>query len=125
MRKVAVICGSIEALALLVFGIFILVTQSEETGVRGSSPHPLILLAVYVIFALGVLAVTYALANRKDWAKTPFGLIQVFALLVFAYLPISGSGTLARLAGIAVAVISGSALIALLRINKTSEPKSN
>ena len=124
MRKVAVICGFIEASALLLFGIFILVTQSEETGVRGSSPHPLILLTVYAIFAIGVLAVTYGLANRKDWAKTPFGLIQVFALLVFAYLPISGSGTSARLAGIAVALISVVALISLLRIGKEGSPKS-
>ncbi len=118
MQKIAVACGLIESLALSVFGIFIMVTQSQETGVRGSSPHPLILLTVYAIFAIGVLAVTYGLANRKNWAKTPFGLIQVFALLVFAYLPLSGSGTMARLAGIGVGLVSILALFSLLRIGK-------
>lgn len=124
MRKIAVICGFIEASALLLFGIFILVTQTKETGVRGSSPHPLILLTVYALFAIGVLAVTYGLARRRDWAKTPFGLIQVFALLVFAYLPISGSGTMARLAGTAVAIISVLALVSLLRMSNDGHPEA-
>ena len=122
MRKIAVFCGAIEAIALLVFGVFVLFNHSDQTGVRGSSPHPAILFGIYSVFAVGVLAVTYALSKERDWAKTPFGLIQVFALLVFAYLPISGTGTLARIAGAGVAILAVLALVSLIRMNRATNP---
>ena len=116
MRKLAVGCGYLESLALVVFGISVLLKESTQTGVRGSGPHPAILFVMYLIFAFGLTAVTNGIARRSSWAKTPFGLIQVFALLVFAYLPLSGTGTLARLSGGAVAFVAGAALVSLWKI---------
>ncbi|MBU6347295.1 MAG: hypothetical protein KGQ38_01605 [Actinomycetales bacterium] len=116
MRKLAALCGLIEAISLLTFGAFVLINESEQNGVRGTSPHPGILFAIYVVFAVAVFGITYALAKFRDWARTPFGLIQIFALLVFAYLPLSGTGRLAHISGALVAVVAVTALIALWRM---------
>lgn len=116
MRKVALICGLVEALGLSTYAISVLVKETADNGVRGSGPHPLVLFVIFQIFAVGIASVTRALWFGKSWAKTPFGLIQVFALLVFAYLPLSGSGTLARLGGALVAAVSITGLLALIKI---------
>lgn len=123
MRKLAVLCGLIEAISLLTFGAFVLINESEKNGVRGTSPHPGILFAIYLVFAFAIFGVTYAIAKFKDWARTPFGLIQVFALLVFAYLPLSGTGTLAHIAGALVAVVAVTALVVLWRMRAEVSPK--
>lgn len=116
MRKVALICGLIEAVGLLAFAISVLVKETSATGVRGSGPHPLVLFIIFLIFAVAIALVTRALWLSQSWAKTPFGLIQVFALLVFAYLPLSGSGSLARLGGALVAGVSLTGLFALVKM---------
>jgi len=116
MRKVALICGLVEALGLSAYAISVLVKETSDNGVRGSGPHPLVLFVIFQIFAVGIAIVTRALWFGKSWAKTPFGLIQVFALLVFAYLPLSGSGALARLGGALVAAVSITGLFALIKI---------
>jgi len=115
MRKVALICGLVEAFGLSTFAISVLVKETSVTGVRGSSPHPLVLFIIFQVFAIAIASVTRGLWLGKAWARTPFGLIQVFALLVFAYLPLSGSGTLARLGGAFVALVSLTGLIALIK----------
>ncbi len=115
MRKVALICGLIEAIGLLAFAISVLVKETSDNGVRGSGPHPLVLFVIFLIFAVAIAVVTRALWLGQSWARTPFGLIQVFALLVFAYLPLSGSGTFARLGGALVAAISITGLFALFK----------
>lgn len=117
MRKVALICGLVEAVSLVIFAISVLVKETSENGVRGSGPHPVVLFVIFQIFAVSIALVTRALWRKSQWARTPFGLIQIFALLVFAYLPLSGSGTLARLAGAMVAIVSMTALFALVKIN--------
>lgn len=116
MRKVAVSCGLIEALALMIYAISVLVQESAKNGVRGSGPHPLVLFIIFQIFAVAIALVARAIWFEQSWARTPFGLIQVFALLVFAYLPINGTSGYARLAGFGVATISITALWALIRI---------
>jgi hypothetical protein len=115
MRKVALICGLTEAIGLVTFAISVLVKETSDNGVRGSGPHPLVLFVIFLIFAGSIAAVTRALWLGKSWARTPFGLIQVFALLVFAYLPLSGSGTSARFVGALVAVVSLTGLFALVK----------
>jgi tryptophan-rich sensory protein len=116
MRKVAMICGLVEAFGLSVFAMSVLLKEASDNGVRGSGPHPLVLFVIFQIFAVAIAIITRALWRRNSWAKTPFGLIQVFALLVFAYLPLNGSGQLARLGGALVAVVSLTALFALIKI---------
>ena len=116
MRKVAVFCGLVEAVSLVFFAISVLVKETSDNGVRGSGPHPVVLFVIFQIFAISIFLITRALWGKSEWARTPFGLIQIFALLVFAYLPLSGSGTLARLAGTLVAAVSLTALFALVKI---------
>jgi len=115
MRRVALICGLVEAVGLAAFAISVLVKETSDNGVKGTGPHPLVLFVIFQIFAVAIAVVTRALWLGKAWARTPFGLIQVFALLVFAYLPLSGSGTLARLGGTLVAVVSLTGIIALIK----------
>jgi hypothetical protein len=115
MRRVALICGLIEAIGLFVFAICVLVKETSENGVRGSGPHPLVLFIIFLLFAGAIALVTRGLWLGKSWTRTPFGLIQVFALLVFAYLPLNGSGTLARLGGALVALVALTGLLALIK----------
>jgi len=115
MRKVAFACGLIEAIGLMIYAISVLLQESSANGVRGSGPHPLVLFVIFQIFALGIALVARAIWFQRTWARTPFGLIQIFALLVFAYLPISGTSASARSAGFAVALVSISALWALFK----------
>jgi len=115
MRKVAFGCGIIEAIALGVFSASVLIKDTNDNGVRGSSPHPYILFAIFMIFAVGIAFVSFQLLGQKSWTRTPFALVQVFALLVFAYLPLNGTGDLAHFAGAGVAAVSVVALFALWR----------
>ena len=117
MRRVALICGLLEAIGLAVFAISVLSKATSDNGVRGTGPHPLVLFIIFQIFAVAIAVVTRALWFGKSWARTPFGLIQVFALLVFAYLPLSGSGTLARFGGALVAAVSLTAIVALVKLS--------
>ena len=112
MRKIAAGCGFLEATSLLVFAISLLFDKNEMLGTRGSSPHPLILASLYVVFSLAIAWVAYGILQGSTWARTPFVLIQVFAILVFAYLPASGSGIWPRVAGFSVGGVAFLGLIA-------------
>jgi len=115
MHKVAFGCGITQAIALGAFAVSVLIKDTNDNGVRGSTPHPYILFTIFMLFAGAIALVSSHLLRRSTWTRTPFIMIQVFALLVFAYLPLNGSGNLAHLAGASVAVISVVALAALWR----------
>jgi len=112
MRKVAASCGFIEAFGLVMFAISLLFDDHASAGTRGSSPHPFILSFIYLVFSIGIALVSFGIAQSASWARTPFVLIQVFAILVFAYLPGSGSGVWPKVAGYSVGVIAFVGLIA-------------
>ena len=112
MRKIAFASAAIEATSLLLFAFSLLVNNHGHDGTRGSTPHPYILSFLYVVFSLGVGAIAFGILRAKAWARTPFVLIQVFAILVFAYLPASGSGILSKIAGYLVGALAFIGLVA-------------
>lgn len=112
MRKLAAGCGFVEALGLVIFAISLLFDENETQGVRGSTAHPLILTFIFLVFSIGIALVSDGIRKASTWARTPFVLIQVFAILVFAYLPGSGSGFWPKVAGFSVGAIAFVGLIA-------------
>ena len=111
MRKIATACGFLEAFGLVIFTISLLVGSKHEVGTRGSTLHPFILSFLYLIFAVGISLVSYGISRGRQWPRTPYVLIQIFAILVFAYLPASGSGSGSRITGVVVGAVAVVGLI--------------
>ena len=111
MRKIAAACGILEAVSLVIFAISLLFDEHETQGVRGSTPHPFILSFLYLVFSIGIALIARGILSGATWARTPFVLIQVFAILVFAYLPGSGSGIWPKVAGFTVGAVAFIGLI--------------
>lgn len=92
--KVAGMLGTVEAVGLAAYGISIVGYElsGSTTGMQGSDLAPGVLVALYFIFAALIAVVTFALLQTKRGARTPFLLIQAFAVVIAQPL-ISGEGT--------------------------------
>ena len=82
----AVAVGLIEAIALVLYGLSIVVYEQggETTGISGSGADlaPVILIALFIVFAALVLLVTWMLSRGRRAARTPFLMVQAFAVVV-------------------------------------------
>lgn len=82
----AVVVGLIEALALVLYGISIVVYEQggDTTGISGSGADlaPVVLIGLFLVFAALVLLVTWLLSKGRRAARTPFLMVQAFAIVV-------------------------------------------
>lgn len=92
--KVAGLLGTVEAVGLAAYGISIIAYElgGSTTGIQGSDLAPGVLVALYFVFAAIIAGVTFGLLQAKFGARTPFLLIQAFAVVIAQPL-LSGEGT--------------------------------
>lgn len=101
--------AAVEGVALLVYAVYdtIEAIRIGATGPADVSNGPAIILQIliFVIFGGGLLLVARGWWASKRWARAPFILAQVIALVVG--IPLAGaSGAMERSAGIAVTAIA-------------------
>lgn len=111
MRKIAVACGAIEALAVFGYGFSILITGTLIHSQVGS---PLVQFIIYSIFAAALGGIVRGLTLHQNWARTPYYLIQIFVVIA-GYTLISGDGATVKLIGALVGAIGVTGFVALLR----------
>lgn len=101
----AVAIGALEALGLTAYGVSIIAFErgSTTTGISGSGADlaPAVLIALFIVFAGLVLLVTGMVRGGRRAARTPFLLVQAFALVIAQPL-LSASDT--RILGVLIAL---------------------
>jgi hypothetical protein len=116
VRPLVVIAGA-EALA--VSGVFIAVVVAVATGaaqgLSGGSPGLAVAeIVIWLCFVAALLLIWWGLRRRRRLARTPFLLVQAFALVVVPLF--LGSDVVAyRIAGWALAVTAVCAIVLVLR----------
>ncbi len=111
MRKVAVGIGLVEAVSLIAYAMSVIVNANKVHSTVGA---PTILAGIFTIFGLLMLLMVYGVNKGKAWARTPFMMAQLFAGIV-AYTLVSGTGTEAKLTGIAVLLLAAAGIFAIFR----------
>ena len=108
---IAVGMGVVEAIALALYGVSIAIFEQtgETSGISGSGADlaPAILTTLLAIFAGLVMLVTWMLAGGRRAARTPFVMVQAFAIVVGQSLATAAP---MRIAGI---VVMTAALLAI------------
>jgi hypothetical protein len=80
--------AAIESLGIAVYGVSIGLAGLANPG---SVAAPLVQVVLYLLFASGIAVTAWALWNRRRSARTPFVVIQLFALVV-GYTLMQGDG---------------------------------
>jgi hypothetical protein len=116
VRPLVVIAGA-EALAVV--GVFIAVVVAVATGaaqgLSGGSPGLAVAeIVIWLCFVAALLLIWWGLRRRRRLARTPFLLVQAFALVVVPLFV--GSDVVAyRIAGWVLAVTAVCAIVLVLR----------
>ena len=113
--------AGIEAVLVVGYTVAIGVASLNTSGTRQSTA-PIVLLSIYLIFALGIGAVARGFLTGSGFARTPFMLIQIF-VLVSAYTFFSGDGIPVKITGVMLGMLGAAGLaIAVTSIVRESEP---
>jgi hypothetical protein len=98
----------VEGLAVIAYTVGIGIAAVQEPGSVAAAPVEIV---IYLIFAAAMLACGRALWRRRRAARTPFGVIQLFGLVV-GWTLTQGDGDLTQRIGYAVLVgsVTGIAL---------------
>ena len=107
----------LEGLALTVYSVYDLVEAIRigATGPAEVSNGPAIILqiVIFAIFGVGLLVVAWGWWGARRWARGPFILAQVFALVVG--IPLAGAaGSVERTVGIVLSAIAIIGIVASL-----------
>jgi len=92
----------VEAAAVIAYTIGIGVAAVQEPGSVAAAPVEIV---IYLIFAAGMVACGRALWQRRRAARTPFGVVQLFGLVV-GWTLTQGDGDLTHRIGYAVLAVS-------------------
>lgn len=111
MRRAMVATGALQSVALAVFAVAVVVNANQAHSTVG---EPVAEAVIYLVFAGFLAGLTYALSRGAAWARTPAGVMQVFAVIV-GYTLLMGSGTHARAAGAAVIASAAVVLTGIVR----------
>jgi hypothetical protein len=111
MRKIALACGAIEVVSIFSYGLSILINGTLVHSTVGS---PLVQFIIYTIFAIGISGLIKGLSGHHNWARTPFYMIQIFAIIV-GYTLISGDGINVKVLGVLVGAVGITGFVSLLR----------
>jgi hypothetical protein len=98
----AVVLGGIEALAITAYAVGIGVAAAQSPGSVAAAPAEIVL---YLIFAAGVAVCVRGLWRHRRWARTPFGVVQIFGLVV-GWTLTQGDGDVVHRVGYAVLALS-------------------
>ena len=93
----------IEGAAVLAYAIGIGVSSLRSTDAEATSP--VVVVIIYLLFAAGILACARGLWTRRRAARTPFGVIQLFGLVI-GWTLTQGDGEVTHVIGYAVLVVS-------------------
>lgn len=92
----------IEVVGLLAYAVALAVSVRADGGKVSVGP---VLVSLYVIYAVLLALVGRGLSRGKHWARTPYGLAQVFGLIV-AYTLWHGTGAWPHVLAVAVGLVS-------------------
>ena len=98
----AVVLVLAEAAAAVAYTVGIGVAAVHEPGSVAAAPVEIV---IYLLFAAGMVACGRALWQRRRAARTPFGVVQLFGLVV-GWTLTQGDGDLTHRVGYAVLVVS-------------------
>lgn len=115
MKKLVVVIGAIESLAIFVYGLSIVIRGTVEHSSVGS---PLVQFIIYSILAGSLAACTRGISKNQNWARTPFLLLQLF-IGIAGYTLFSGTILIYKIAGIVVAAVGMAGFAALVRTPQT------
>lgn len=100
--RAAVVLVLLEAVAVVVYAAGIGVAAIQEPGSVAAAPVEIV---IYLLFAAGMAACGRALWQRRRAARTPFGVVQLFGLVV-GWTLTQGDGDLTHRIGYAVLAVS-------------------
>jgi hypothetical protein len=97
----AVVIALVQAAGLAAYGVALGISGigAPDTGVA-----PFVELLVYLAFAAGMVGIARGLWSRRRAARTPFGIAQVFALII-GWTLVQGDGLAVDLPGYAALVL--------------------
>jgi hypothetical protein len=98
----AVVIAVLEAVALTAYAVGIGISALRNPGGIAAAPAEIVL---YVVFAAGLLAIARGLWGRRSAARTPFGVAQLFGLVV-GWTLTQGDGDLVHRIGYVVLAVS-------------------
>ena len=92
----------LEAVALAAYAVVIGVSTVSDASPVAAAPVEIV---VYLLFALGIALCALGLWRRRRTARTPFGVIQLFGVVV-GWTLTQGDGDLTHRIGYAVLAVS-------------------
>ena len=106
----ATVLALVEGVALVAYAVGIALASFRSTDAEATSP--VVVVIVYLLFAAGILVCARGLWSRRRAARTPFGVIQLFGLVI-GWTLTQGDGEVTHLIGYAVlaASVVGVALV--------------
>lgn len=98
----AIAIAGLEALAILAYTAGIALSGAQNPG---SVAAPAAEALIYLTFAVGIVLVVKGLWQRRRWSRTPFVVIQLFAIIT-GWTLLQGDGDSTHVVGLAVLVVA-------------------
>jgi ABC-type polysaccharide/polyol phosphate export permease len=111
VKKLTLTIGAIESVAILLYGLVIVIRGTLEKSSLGS---PLVQFIIYSIFAASLAACTWGISKNQNWARTPYYLLQLF-IVVTGYTLLNGTLMVYKVVGVIVTAVGVAGFVALLR----------
>ncbi len=102
LLRAAVAVAVLEAVALVAYAVGIGVSTLEDGSAVAAAPVEIV---IYLLFALGIGLCAVGLWQRRRSARTPFGVVQLFGVVV-GWTLTQGDGDLTHRIGYAVLAVS-------------------
>jgi len=99
----ATLLALVEGVALVAYAVGIGVSSLRSTDAEATSP--VVVVVIYLLFAAGILVCARGLWARRRAARTPFGVVQLFGLVI-GWTLTQGDGEVTHAIGYAVLVLS-------------------
>ena len=98
----AVAVAVLEAVALAAYAVGIGLSTLEDSTAVAAAPVEIV---IYLLFALGIGLCAYGLWQRRRAARTPFGVVQLFGVVI-GWTLTQGDGDLTHRIGYVVLAVS-------------------
>jgi hypothetical protein len=115
VKKLTLVIGTVESLAIFLYGLSIVIRGTVEHSSVGS---PLVQFIIYSILAGSLAACTRGISKNQNWARTPYLLLQLF-IGIAGYTLVSGTIMIYKVAGVVVAIFGIAGFVALVRTPQT------
>ena len=111
MKKLTLVIGTIESIAIFLYGLSIVIKGTVDHSSVGS---PLVQFIIYTIFAAALAACTRGISKQQNWSRTPFYLLQLF-IGIAGYTLFSGTLLIYKVIGVIVTAFGLVGFFALFR----------